>query len=176
MIRLPANSAQVDHEAELAIHLRMALRQGWTEEELTEVLLHLLGYVGAPDDTNKEEAKKFTFYQPDVEGKSNVEKSMDEYLKSFGSILGRKAITSLDPLQLLVLGGSLGAQALIRDLITGIFLLFEGLVAAVIGSAVIPTLIANAFFMPTHLRPHEVSSGGGERPRLERARGKGKRG
>jgi penicillin-binding protein 2 len=42
---------------------------------------HMLGYVGAPDDTNKEEAKKFSFYQPDVEGKSNVEKSMDEYLK-----------------------------------------------------------------------------------------------
>src|SRR5262249_13120828 len=34
-------------EAELAIHLRMALRQGWTEEELTEVLIHLMGYVGA---------------------------------------------------------------------------------------------------------------------------------
>ena len=33
---------------ELAIHLRMALRQGWTEDELTEVLLHLMGYVGAP--------------------------------------------------------------------------------------------------------------------------------
>jgi 4-carboxymuconolactone decarboxylase len=33
---------------ELAIHLRMALRQGWTEEELTEVLLQLMGYVGAP--------------------------------------------------------------------------------------------------------------------------------
>jgi 4-carboxymuconolactone decarboxylase len=33
---------------ELAIHLRMALRQGWTEEELTEVLIHLMGYVGAP--------------------------------------------------------------------------------------------------------------------------------
>ena len=33
---------------ELAIHLRMALRQGWTEEELTEVLLQLTGYVGAP--------------------------------------------------------------------------------------------------------------------------------
>src|SRR3954454_4612802 len=29
---------------------------------------HLLGYVGPPDDTNKEEAKKFTFYQSDVEG------------------------------------------------------------------------------------------------------------
>jgi 4-carboxymuconolactone decarboxylase len=26
----------------------MALRQGWTEDELTEVILHLLGYVGAP--------------------------------------------------------------------------------------------------------------------------------
>ena len=35
------------HE-ELAIHLRMALRQGWKEDELDEVILHLLGYVGAP--------------------------------------------------------------------------------------------------------------------------------
>jgi 4-carboxymuconolactone decarboxylase len=26
----------------------MALRQGWTEEELSEAILHLLGYVGAP--------------------------------------------------------------------------------------------------------------------------------
>src|SRR5437763_8543455 len=42
---------------------------------------HLLGYVGAPDDINKEEARKFTFYQGDVEGKSNIEKSMDEYLR-----------------------------------------------------------------------------------------------
>src|SRR5205085_337934 len=33
-------------EPELALHLRMALRQGWTEEELTEVLLHLSGYIG----------------------------------------------------------------------------------------------------------------------------------
>ena len=33
-------------EPELALHLRMALRQGWTEEELTEALLHLSGYVG----------------------------------------------------------------------------------------------------------------------------------
>lgn len=31
---------------ELALHLRMALRQGWTQEELTEVLLHMSGYVG----------------------------------------------------------------------------------------------------------------------------------
>ena len=42
---------------------------------------HLLGYVGAPDDTNKEEARKFTFYQGDVEGKSNIEKTMDDYLR-----------------------------------------------------------------------------------------------
>jgi len=35
-------------EAELAIHLRMALKQGWTEDELTEALLHMAGYVGLP--------------------------------------------------------------------------------------------------------------------------------
>src|SRR5579863_8005790 len=35
-------------EPELALHLRMALRQGWTEEELSEALLHLSGYVGVP--------------------------------------------------------------------------------------------------------------------------------
>ena len=42
---------------------------------------HLLGYVGLPDDVDKEDAKKFTFYQGDVEGKSNIEKTMDEYLR-----------------------------------------------------------------------------------------------
>src|SRR5213595_886013 len=42
---------------------------------------HILGYVGAPNDTNKEEAKKFTFYQGDVDGKSNIEKAMDDYLR-----------------------------------------------------------------------------------------------
>ncbi len=42
---------------------------------------HLLGYVGPPDDTNKEEAKKFTFYQGDVEGKANIEKIFDQYLR-----------------------------------------------------------------------------------------------
>jgi len=35
-------------EPELAIHLRFALRQGWTEEELTEAMLHLSGYIGLP--------------------------------------------------------------------------------------------------------------------------------
>ena len=33
---------------ELDIHLRFALKQGWTQAELTEVLLHLTGYVGVP--------------------------------------------------------------------------------------------------------------------------------
>ncbi|HVQ76645.1 MAG TPA: carboxymuconolactone decarboxylase family protein [Candidatus Binatia bacterium] len=33
---------------ELAIHLRMALGQGWTEQQLTEVLIHMTGYVGVP--------------------------------------------------------------------------------------------------------------------------------
>src|SRR5436189_803235 len=42
---------------------------------------HILGYVGMPDDIDKEEARKFTFYQQDMEGKSNIEKTMDEYLR-----------------------------------------------------------------------------------------------
>lgn len=33
---------------ELELHLRMARRQGWTEDELTEALLHLSGYIGVP--------------------------------------------------------------------------------------------------------------------------------
>ena len=35
-------------EDELAIHLRFALRQGWTEDELSEAILHLAGYIGLP--------------------------------------------------------------------------------------------------------------------------------
>lgn len=42
------SDAATGREPELAIHVRMALRQGWTEEELTEVLLHMSGYVGVP--------------------------------------------------------------------------------------------------------------------------------
>ena len=42
---------------------------------------HILGYVGMPDDIDQEEARKFTFYQQDAEGKSNIEKTMDEYLR-----------------------------------------------------------------------------------------------
>jgi 4-carboxymuconolactone decarboxylase len=33
---------------ELKIHLRMAIRQGWSEDELSEALLHTSGYIGVP--------------------------------------------------------------------------------------------------------------------------------
>ena len=33
---------------ELELHIRFAHRQGWTEDELTESLLHLSGYIGVP--------------------------------------------------------------------------------------------------------------------------------
>src|SRR5574341_2664893 len=42
------SDAALGRVPELAIHVRMALRQGWTEDELVEVLLHLSGYVGVP--------------------------------------------------------------------------------------------------------------------------------
>lgn len=42
------SDAATGREPELEIHIRFALRQGWTEEELTEVLLQLSGYVGVP--------------------------------------------------------------------------------------------------------------------------------
>ncbi|MDR3405586.1 MAG: penicillin-binding protein 2 [Chthoniobacter sp.] len=43
---------------------------------------HLLGYVGAPLDINLlPDITKYTFYQPDVEGKSQIELSMDKYLR-----------------------------------------------------------------------------------------------
>ena len=41
---------------------------------------HILGYVGTAD-TDPEDAKNFTFYQPDVEGKNNVEQAMDKWLR-----------------------------------------------------------------------------------------------
>lgn len=33
---------------ELEIHLKMARRQGWTEDELAEAILHTAGYIGVP--------------------------------------------------------------------------------------------------------------------------------
>jgi len=43
---------------------------------------HILGYVGAPLEIDKlPDAHEFNFYQPDVEGKSQVELYMDKYLR-----------------------------------------------------------------------------------------------
>jgi penicillin-binding protein 2 len=43
---------------------------------------HLLGYVGAPLDVNVlPDIKDYSFYQPDVDGKSQIEASMDTYLR-----------------------------------------------------------------------------------------------
>jgi 4-carboxymuconolactone decarboxylase len=40
--------ATMGRHDELDIHLRFALKEGWTEDELVEVLLHMSGYVGVP--------------------------------------------------------------------------------------------------------------------------------
>jgi 4-carboxymuconolactone decarboxylase len=42
------SDAATGRDPELKLHLRFALNQGWTEDELAEALLHLTGYVGAP--------------------------------------------------------------------------------------------------------------------------------
>lgn len=42
---------------------------------------HLFGYVGVPKDIDKEEASRFTFYQPDLEGKAQIEEAYDDVLK-----------------------------------------------------------------------------------------------
>lgn len=55
-------------EDELAIHLRFALRQGWTEKELTEALLHLSGYVGVPLVRGAMLVARRTFEQIRAEG------------------------------------------------------------------------------------------------------------
>jgi 4-carboxymuconolactone decarboxylase len=42
------SDACTGQEAELHIHMIFALKQGWTKEEISEVLLQLMGYIGAP--------------------------------------------------------------------------------------------------------------------------------
>jgi len=48
---------------------------------------HILGYVGAPRDINiqqrteEDAGKHYDFYQPDMEGKAQIEKAMDTYLR-----------------------------------------------------------------------------------------------
>jgi 4-carboxymuconolactone decarboxylase len=47
LVTLVSDAATGQTDA-LQLHLRFARRYGWTEEELTEVLIHLAGYVGIP--------------------------------------------------------------------------------------------------------------------------------
>ena len=43
---------------------------------------HILGYVGAPEDINKmSDINNFNYYQPEVQGRSNVELAFDTYLR-----------------------------------------------------------------------------------------------
>lgn len=43
---------------------------------------HMLGYVGAPGDIDKlPDISKYTFYQPDSEGKSQIESHLDKWLR-----------------------------------------------------------------------------------------------
>ena len=43
---------------------------------------HILGYVGMPRDIDQQpDVRAFTYYQPDVEGKNQIEQSMDAYLR-----------------------------------------------------------------------------------------------
>ena len=55
---------------------------------------HLLGYVGAPLDVNVlPDIGKYTYYQPDVDGKSQIEASMDKYLRGApGTRILRKSV------------------------------------------------------------------------------------
>ena len=53
---------------ELKVHLRFARNHGWTEDELAESILHLLGYVGAPLVREALIAAKETFAELRAEG------------------------------------------------------------------------------------------------------------
>lgn len=48
---------------------------------------HLLGYVGMPNDINSlPDADQYNFYQADVEGKSEIEQAMDQYLRGTAGV------------------------------------------------------------------------------------------
>lgn len=42
---------------------------------------HLFGYVGMPKEIDRDEASQFNFYQPDIEGKAQVEAAYDDVLR-----------------------------------------------------------------------------------------------
>ena len=64
------SDAATGRHPELDIHLRFALKEGWTEDELTEVVLHLSGYVGVPLIREAMLVAKDVFV--DIRAKSNV--------------------------------------------------------------------------------------------------------
>ena len=66
---------------------------------------HLLGYVGVPNEIDKEEASQFNFYQPDTEGKAQIELALDAELKGVAGarVLQRNAKGQID--------GEIGRQA-----------------------------------------------------------------
>lgn len=47
---------------------------------------HFLGYVGPPKEIDKEEASQFNFYQPDTEGKAQLELYYNDDLKGSGGV------------------------------------------------------------------------------------------
>jgi penicillin-binding protein 2 len=42
---------------------------------------HILGYTGVPNEPDLEEARKFNYYQPDLEGRSQIEQFYNHFLK-----------------------------------------------------------------------------------------------
>jgi penicillin-binding protein 2 len=52
------------------------------EYRFKSLAAHLLGYVGAPNDVDKlPDVNDYTFYQPDVEGKAQVELALDKWIR-----------------------------------------------------------------------------------------------
>jgi penicillin-binding protein 2 len=47
---------------------------------------HILGYTGMPNEPDIEEAQKFNFYQPDVEGRAQIELYMNDALKGTAGV------------------------------------------------------------------------------------------
>ena len=54
-------------EEELAIHLRFAINQGWRREELVEVMVQLMAYVGVPHARGAMMVARRVFAEMDAE-------------------------------------------------------------------------------------------------------------
>jgi len=47
---------------------------------------HLLGYTGMPNEPDLEEARRFNYYQPDVEGRAQIELHLNDFLKGTAGV------------------------------------------------------------------------------------------